>query len=223
MKEPVLLAWSGGKDSAMALHELLRSGQYDITLLTTLTEDYRRISMHGIREDVLEAQAVALGLPLAKVWIPAACANEVYGARMAEALETQRARGCGVCFFGDIFLADVRAYREQHMALAGMRAEFPLWGSPPRELADAFVRQGFKAAVACVDTQALPAGFAGREYDEAFIRSLPRSVDVCGENGEFHTCVYDSPDFRSPLPLQRGETVLREQRFSYCDLFLAEN
>ena len=218
MKESALFAWSGGKDSALALHEVLKQGIYEVTLLTTLTEGYTRVSMHGVREELLDAQALSLRLPLEKVWIPAACTNEVYGARMAAALSKYQAMGCSVCLFGDIFLADVRAYREQNLAHLGMRAEFPLWGKGSIALAEEFRQAVFKAVITCVDTQALDGSFAGSEYDEAFIRRLPPGVDVCGENGEFHTFVYDGPVFSVPVHFEIGGMVLREKRFLYCDL-----
>ncbi|MGE5598572.1 MAG: ATP-binding protein [Bacteroidota bacterium] len=218
MREPVLLAWSGGKDSALALRAVLARDIYRITLLTTLTEGYNRVSMHGVREELLDDQARSLGLPLEKVWIPPACPHEIYAARMEAALRKHLAQGCSRCFFGDLFLADVRAYREQNLGRLGMRAEFPLWGGDSRELAAAFLRDGFKAAIACVDGQALDGSFAGREYDRDFLADLPPGVDPCGENGEFHSFVYDGPIFTAPVRHRRGGVVLRDNRFFYCEL-----
>ncbi|MGE5529264.1 MAG: ATP-binding protein [Patescibacteria group bacterium] len=215
---PALMAWSSGKDSALALWRLMRENQYEVTLLATLTEGYDRVSMHGVREELLDAQAAALGLPLDKIWIPPGCPHEEYAARMAAALARHKERGCEVCFFGDIFLADVRAYREENLARIGMRAAFPLWGEETAVLAAEFIRQGFRATITCVDTRVLDGGFAGEEYGEDLIRRLPPGVDVCGENGEFHTFVHDGPLFAEPVRFCRGETVLREERFRFCDL-----
>ncbi len=218
VKERILFCWSGGKDSAMALAELLRAGECEIAaLLTTVTEDYDRISMHGVRRTLLEAQAASLGLPLRSVNIPAGCTNELYEQRMRQALETFLSQGIRRAAFGDLFLADIREYRERNLARAGMEAIFPLWEKDTAELARSFVERRFRAVLVCVDPRKLAASFAGREYDAALLASLPAGVDPCGENGEFHTFVYDGPIFREPVAFTRGETVVREG-FCFADL-----
>jgi uncharacterized protein (TIGR00290 family) len=217
-----LFAWSGGKDSVLALYEITRQANTDIAaLLTTITEGYNRISMHGVRRELLVAQAEALGYPLEEVHIPPQCTNEVYEQCMQQALEKYQQAGVTHTVFGDLFLAEVRAYREERLARIGMQGLFPLWGRNTGELARQFVRLGFRAVIVCVDTTVLNGAFAGREYDEDFLRDLPDEVDPCGENGEFHTFVYAGPIFRQPIPIERGEKVLREERFYYCDLVRA--
>ncbi|MEJ2735481.1 MAG: diphthine--ammonia ligase [Anaerolineae bacterium] len=224
MKNAALLAWSGGKDSALALYEVSRSQGVDIVaLLTTVTEGYERISMHGVRRDLLVAQARALGYPLEEVRIPQQCTNEIYKERMRQALEKYQQAGVDQTVFGDLYLEDIRAYREERMSRIGMRAIFPLWGKNTAELARQFVQWGFRAIVVCVDTQALDAAYAGREYDEAFLKDLPEGVDPCGENGEFHTFVYAGPVFHRPIQVERGQIVMREDRFCYCDLVAASS
>jgi len=219
MKDKAILAWSGGKDSALALYELTSLEGTEITaLLTTITEGQDRISMHGVRQELLMMQAKALGYPLEEVRIPPHCSNEVYEQRLQQALEKYQRAGVTQAAFGDLFLAEVRAYREQHLKRAGMRAVFPLWGRNTGEVARQFVELGFRAVVVCVDTEALDCAFASREYDESFLKDLPRTVDPCGENGEFHTFVYAGPGFRKPIQFERGEKIMRENRFYYCDL-----
>jgi uncharacterized protein (TIGR00290 family) len=219
MKNRLLLAWSGGKDSSLALHQLIHTENIDIVaLLTTITEGYDRISMHGIRRSLLKEQAAALGFPLEVIAIPQQCANDVYEQRMQETLEKYHQLGIQNVAFGDLFLEDVRAYREERMSRIGMGCVFPLWGRPTADLAVQFVDLGFRAVVVCVDTQVLDAGFAGREYDKDFIRDLPPGVDPCAENGEFHTFAYDGPIFSRSIQIRRGEQVLRDNRFYYCDL-----
>jgi uncharacterized protein (TIGR00290 family) len=219
MKDQVLIGWSGGKDSALALYELKHEGSFDIAaMLTTVTEGYDRISMHGVRRTLLLQQAEALGYPLEEITIPQNCTNEIYEQRMQKTLEKYRRQGISAAAFGDLFLEDIRAYREERMSRIAMRCLFPLWGKPTADLARQFVDLGFRAIVACVDTRAIAAEFAGREYDEDFLSDLPAGADPCGENGEFHTFVYDGPIFSRPLQVQRGEKVLRENRFNYCDL-----
>ncbi|HXZ18871.1 MAG TPA: diphthine--ammonia ligase [Candidatus Acidoferrales bacterium] len=216
--EPMLFCWSGGKDSAMALTAIRKRGDCRVTaLLTTVTEGYDRISMHGVRRELLEWQAEAIGLPLRKVLIPPDCVNATYEARMREALEEQHVKGVRRVVFGDIFLEDLRVYREKNLALIGMTGVFPLWKQDTRELARRFVNEGFRAVAACVDSRVLPRGFAGRELDNSFFADLPPGVDPCGENGEFHTFVFDGPVFRTPLSVARGEVVERGP-FIYCDL-----
>jgi len=216
--EPVLFCWSGGKDSAMALAAIRGSTDCRVTgLLTTVTEGYDRISMHGVRRELLERQAAAIGLPLREVLIPPECVNPVYEARMEEALREQLARGVRRVVFGDIFLEDLRVYREQNLARIGMSGLFPLWKQDTRELARRFVREGFRAIAVCVDSRVLDPSFAGRELDESFFADLPPGVDPCGENGEFHTFVFGGLLFRAPLSIRRGEAV-RRGPFVFCDL-----
>jgi len=218
MPEDVLFCWSGGKDSAMALHALQSGQDHRVTaLLTTVTEGYDRISMHGVRRALLERQAESLGLPLHAVSIPPQCNNATYEQRMKEELERHFARGVRRVAFGDIFLEDLRAYREKNLALVGMRAVFPIWKRDTRELAREFVRLGFRAIAVCVDPRVLNASFAGRELDASFFADLPPGVDACGENGEFHTFVFDGPVFEKPIPVRVGEKVMRDG-FCFCDL-----
>lgn len=215
VKEKLLVAWSGGKDSALALSEIA-------ALLTTITADYDRVSMHGVRAALLEAQAESLGYPLEKVFISSNASEGEYAARMAQTMEKFRGLGVRGVVFGDVFLADVRKYREDKLAKVGMKAIFPLWGRDTAELARAFVKLGFKAVITCVDSQALDGRFAGRALDEQFLSELPAGVDPCGENGEYHSFVYDGPLFRTAVPYSVGEVVLREERFYFCDLLPAE-
>jgi uncharacterized protein (TIGR00290 family) len=216
--EDVLFCWSGGKDSAMALHALRKGRDYRITaLLTTITEEYDRISMHGVRRALLERQAESLGLPLHAVLIPPQCINATYEERMKESLALHFARGVRRVAFGDIFLEDLRVYREKNLAQVGMQALFPVWKRDTRELAREFVRLGFRAITVCVDPRVLDASFAGRELDKSFFADLPPAVDACGENGEFHTFVFDGPIFQTPIPCRVGEKVLRDG-FCFCDL-----
>ena len=219
MREKVLFAWSSGKDSARSFFELKRDANYEITgLMTTVTEGYERISMHGVRVALLEQQAEVMGMPLEKVYIPKESSNESYETAMKHCLYTHKAHGVSAVAFGDLFLEDLKNYREKRLSEAGMKAIFPLWKRDTKELAYSFIRLGFKAIVTCVDSQALDGSFAGRFYDEQFLADIPSSVDACGENGEFHTFVYDGPIFSRPVSIQRGEKVLRDKRFYYCNL-----
>jgi uncharacterized protein (TIGR00290 family) len=221
MAQPVLVAWSGGKDSALALQEVLRDERYRVVaLVTTVTSEYDRISMHGVRRGLLHRQAQALGLPLQEVVIPPDASNEEYERQMEATLTAARTRFAGLAavVFGDLFLADVRAYRERMLARIGMRGLFPLWLRDTRALAADCVRQGYKAVLVCVDSHALPGAFAGREYDAALLDDLPPGIDLCGENGEFHTFVYAGPILHESVPHRRGEVVVRNGRFVYCDL-----
>ena len=218
MPEPILFCWSGGKDSAMALHLLRqRDDVCVVALLTTVTEGYDRISMHGVRRELLEQQAASIGLPLHEVLIPPQCINPIYEARMEEALRIYYAQRVRKVAFGDIFLVDLRAYREKNLARIGMTAIFPLWKRDTRELIRFFHTQRFRAFAACVDSKVLDPSFAGRELDESFFRDLPPNADPCGENGEFHTFVFDGPIFRAPVPVLTGEVVERNS-FVFCDL-----
>lgn len=217
-REPILVCWSGGKDSAMALRELLqREDVRIVALLTTVTETYDRISMHGVRRELLERQAEYIGLPLETVLIPPRCSNPVYEARMEEALRMYLGQGVREVAFGDIFLEDLRAYREKTLASIGMTALFPIWKRDTRELARSFLADRFRAFTVCIDSRVLAPGFVGRELDECFFNDLPRHVDPCGENGEFHTFVFDGPIFSQPIPVRTGEIVTREG-FVFCDL-----
>lgn len=218
MNEPILLSWSGGKDSALALHALRQTPGVEVAgLLTTVTEDYDRISMHGVRRTLLERQAAEAGLPLHVVLIPRECTNEQYEERMTAVLRGIRDAGIRRVAFGDLFLEDLRAYRESRLASFGMEAMFPLWGRDTAGLARDFLRLGFAAVLVCVDTEALAATFAGRAFDENLLRDLPPEVDPCGENGEFHTFVHAGPVFRAPVPIRLGE-IENRGRFQYCDL-----
>ncbi len=222
MTEQVLVAWSGGKDSAMALDRLLQSEEVEIAaLLTTVTDGYDRISMHGVRQTLLEQQVEALGYPLERVVIPQECSDEQYGELMRTALLSYRQRGVDRVVFGDLFLEDVRAYREDRLKQVEMQPIFPVWGVDTAELAASFFERGFRAIVTCVDTAQLDGEFAGREYDPQFVADLPDGVDPCGENGEFHSFVYDGPLFSQPIAVTRGERVLREDQFYFCDLLPA--
>jgi uncharacterized protein (TIGR00290 family) len=220
VKEKVLMSWSGGKDSAMALYEIQQTGRREaVALLTTVTEGYDRISMHGVRRELLEAQAAAIGLSLAVVDIPPACTNAVYEERMQKALLKQLMDGIRCVAFGDLFLEDIRAWRERNLSRIGMEGLFPVWRRDTTRFAQAFIRLGFKARLVCVDLRKLDESFAGRSYDESLLSDLPPTVDPCGENGEFHTFVHDGPIFSRPIPVAAGERVMREG-FCFCDLAL---
>jgi len=216
--EPILFCWSGGKDSAMALYTLLQQPDLRVVaLLTTVTETYYRVAMHGVRRVLLRQQAESLRLPLHEVFIPPQCVNPIYEARMEEALRIHYAQGIRKVAFGDIFLEDLRAYREKNLARIGMTALFPIWKRNTCELIQFFHQQRFRAIAACIDTKVLSPNFAGRELDESFFRDLPPHADPCGENGEFHTFVFDGPIFHSPIPVRTGEVVNRDG-FVFCDL-----
>jgi uncharacterized protein (TIGR00290 family) len=222
LAHPVVFSWSGGKDSAMALHVLLRGHNFEVvSLLTTVTEDYERISMHGVRNELLRRQAESIDLPVEEVRIPPSCVNSIYEARMNEAVLRFRDRGVMHFAFGDIFLEDLRAYREQKLLQANMSALFPIWKVDTQELAERFRKDGFRAIAVCMDPRKLDKSFAGRELDASFFRDLPAGVDPCGENGEFHTFVFDGPIFRSAIPVQVGPVVERDS-FVFCDLLPAD-
>jgi uncharacterized protein (TIGR00290 family) len=221
--ENVLVSWSGGKDSALALYEILKAQNYRIAaLVTTVTEDYDRISIHGVRCALLEQQVAALGFPLEKVLIPKNASNEEYEANMGKLLTEYQQTGVRSVVFGDIFLEDLRKYREQKLAGLGMQGVFPLWKRDTGELARWLCELGFKAITTCVDSQALGRQFVGRLIDEQFLAELPAAVDPCGENGEFHSFVYAGPIFKKSVVFTRGEVVFRENRFYYCDLLPGE-
>jgi uncharacterized protein (TIGR00290 family) len=221
MKTPVVMSWSGGKDSAVALHELLRSDDFEaVALMTTLSEEYRRISHHGVREELLDAQADAIGLPLEKVYLPSGpnggCSNDIYEQIMAETLTAFRTRAIETIAYGDLFLADIRAWREANLARLGMRAVFPTWNRNTTELARDVIRAGYRAYTSCAEGS-VGREFAGRLYDAEFLAQLPAGVDPCGERGEFHSFVFDGPPFRWPVPVEVGDIVTRDGRF-YADL-----
>ena len=219
MQERVILSWSGGKDSAMAAYQLLASQKYEIAaLLTTVTEAIDRISMHGVRRDLLERQADSLGIPLHKIILPQDCPNEIYEARMRDALELFKTRGIRKVAYGDLFLEDVKRYRDQHLSEVGMAGIYPIWMRDTQELVRTFIGLGFKAILACVDTQAIAASFAGREISYQLLRDLPETADPCGEHGEYHSFVYDGPIFKTAIACRTGDRVLRAGRFNYCDI-----
>jgi uncharacterized protein (TIGR00290 family) len=224
-RRPVALAWSGGKDSTLALAALRADPDIEVvTLVTTVTRDFDRVSMHGIRRAILQAQVRALGLPLIEATIPAAASNTVYQQALASALALlhEQRPDVRLLAFGDLFLAEVRAYREALLPSLGWGPLFPLWGRDTAALARGFVSAGYRAILTCVDTTQLGAEFAGREFDATLLADLPPTVDPCGERGEFHTCVYAGPLFDRPLALQTGARVRREGRFEYCDLTLED-
>jgi uncharacterized protein (TIGR00290 family) len=219
MVERALFTWSGGKDSVMALYEVQKVGNYEISaLLTTVTKDYDRISMHGVRRSLLEQQADSLGYPLEQVLISKDASNEEYEAKMKEILGKYLKASIPTVVFGDIFLEDIRKYREENLCDIGMKAVFPIWKRNTAELAHTFVDLGFKAVVTCVDSEFLGKAFVGRLFDERFLCELPSNVDPCGENGEFHSFVYGGPLFRENLSFKLGDVVLRDNRFYFCDL-----
>jgi uncharacterized protein (TIGR00290 family) len=219
----VLLSWSSGKDSAWTLHLLRCDPEVEVCgLLTTLNAEFDRVAMHGTRHSVLEAQAGAAGLPLWIVPLPWPCSNEIYEQLMAEVCYRAVAEKIDAVAFGDLFLPDVRAYRENQLKGTGLEPLFPLWEIPTDELARTMIAGGLRARLSCVDTRQLPAAFAGREFDDALLRDLPAEADPCGERGEFHTCVYAGPMFAAPLALETGEVVDRDG-FVFADLQLKVN
>jgi uncharacterized protein (TIGR00290 family) len=214
----VLLAWSSGKDSAYTLHVLgQRRDVRVVGLLTTVNQAYERVAMHAVRIALLEAQAAAAGLPLFIAKIPSPCPNEVYEQAMAQALADAQARGVRGVAFGDLFLEDVRRYREERMSGTGLELLFPLWGRPTRPLAEEMIASGLRARLTCVDPRKLDRSFAGREFGAELLRDLPAGVDPCGENGEFHSFAWDGPMFRRPVNVQGGEVVERDG-FVFADL-----
>jgi len=222
MREKVIVAWSGGKDSALALYETLNSGRYEVQeLLTIVTKDYDRISIHCVRRVLLEQQANALGFPLKKTFISKGASDEEYENELLKTLKKQRDNGVFSVVFGDIFLEDIRRYREQILAKVGMNGIYPLWKKDTQALARKFINLGFKAIITSIDSNVLTKDFVGREYNEQFLSDLPENVDQCGENGEFHSFVYNGPIFHESVSFKKGEKVLRENRFYYCDLLPA--
>ena len=216
-----ILSWSGGKDSSLAFYEVKRSREYEVvSLLTTLTKDFDRISMHGVRRELLEKQARVLALPVEEVWIAGGASNAEYEAQMTRVLSEHLRRGVRHVLFGDIYLEDVRRYREERLASISMAGVFPLWMKNTKELASSFVKDGFKAVVCTVDPKSLDPSFCGREFDESFLSDLPPRVDPCGENGEFHTFVYAGPIFDGEIGVRTGEVVERNG-FCFADILPA--
>jgi uncharacterized protein (TIGR00290 family) len=225
MKTQVVLSWSGGKDSAMALRELLEHDEYEVvSLMTSVAQEYRRVSHHGVREALLEQQADALGIPLEKIYLPSGpnqpCTNEVYEQIMGDVMARFKAQGVTTVAFGDLFLEDLRKWREANLAKAGMRGLFPLWKRDTTQMAREIIATGFKAYLSCVEGKVGP-GFVGRPYDHDLLRDLPAGIDPCGEYGEFHSFVYDGPIFHRPVAVRVGEIVIRDGRF-YADLLPEE-
>ena len=221
MKPKALIAWSSGKDSAWALHEVRRAGEVDVVgALTTVTETFARVSMHGVRQQILLAQHEAIGLPSVLVPIPYPCPNEVYEARMGTALARAKAQGVTHVIFGDLFLEDVRNYRIEKLAGTGIAPLFPLWQRPTDALAREMIDAGVETYLVCVDLKQLPKSFAGRRFDHALLADLPPSVDPCGEKGEFHSCVVLGPMFSRRIDVTIGETIERDG-FAYTDLIPA--
>ncbi len=218
MSTDILLSWSGGKDSSLALYEIQKANSHRVAaLLTTITEDYDRISMHGVRRTLLEQQADALGIPLKKILIPKDSTNAIYESRMRALLEEGLRAGIDTVAFGDIFLEDLKLYREKNLAQLGMRGLFPIWKRDSAELARTFINLGFKAVLVCVDTAILDPAFAGRPYNQELLRDLPANVDPCGENGEFHSFAFDGPIFKHKIDHTVGEVVQRDH-YCFCDL-----
>lgn len=220
VRPKALISWSSGKDSAFALHEVLRAGEIDVVgALTTVTETFGRVSIHGVRQEILRTQLDAAGLPTRIVPIPYPCPNEIYEMRIGDAVAQAVRDGITHIIFGDLFLADIRAYREQKLAGTGITPLFPLWERPTPALAQEMIATGFEAWIATVDLKKLPADFAGRRFDTQLLADLPDGIDRCGENGEFHTCVVAGPIFSRRLPVRPGERVERDG-YAYCDLLL---
>jgi len=218
----VVMCWSGGKDSCLALREIQRSPNMRVeALLTTLTRDYDRISMHGVRRILLERQATSLGLPLHQILISKGATNEEYESKMGEAFSAYREKGVDAVAFGDLFLEDIRAYRQRLLAKHDMAGLYPIWGRNTSHLIREFLDSGFKTVVVCVDPAQLDPSFVGRVIDAEFLADLPAHVDPCGENGEFHTFVFDGPSFKDPIRFNVGEIVCRDS-FWFCDLLPAE-
>jgi uncharacterized protein (TIGR00290 family) len=221
MPHQIVLSWSGGKDSSLALAELNADPRYDVVaLLTSITSGYERVSIHGVRRDLVEQQAAALGLPLFEVTLQPQSSNDAYEAAFADGLQQVRAAFPALhgIAFGDLYLEDVRAYRERLVGAAGLQSVFPLWGKDTAALAKSFIASGFRAHLVCVDTTQLSASFAGREFDKVLLSELPSGADPCGEGGEFHTFVSAGPIFFAPIPIELGEMVLRDERFAFRDL-----
>lgn len=221
MNEKIIFTWSGGKDSAMALSELMNKPKTEImTLLTTVTQGYQRISMHGVRKSLLKKQAQAIGLPIEIVELPKKFTASEYEKLMKQKLLLLQKKGAQKVAFGDIFLEDLKKQRENNLAAIGMKAIFPIWKRKTKKLASDFINLKFKAIITCIDSAKLDKKFIGRIYNKKFIADLPRNIDPCGENGEFHSFVFDGPIFNKPVSYEKGQIVLKNNRFYYCDLLL---
>lgn len=214
----IVFCWSGGKDSALALNELLQKGDKVDCLLTTVTKEYDRISIHGVRRELLKLQAESIGIPLQEVFLSKDSSDEEYESKMHEALISLKNNGSTTIAYGDIFLEWLKKKREDLANSVGMECVFPLWGKDTGQLANSFIGNGFRAVFACIDSKFLGKEWAGREFDSMALKDLPASVDPCGENGEFHTFVYEGPIFTKEVSIKKGEVVFRENRFYYCDL-----
>jgi len=218
MTEKVLFCWSGGKDSAMSLYEIQKSKKYEIvSLLTTITEDYDRVSLHGVPRILVEQQAHSLGLPIHEVFISKSCSNEEYDSKMRGVLTKFKQDGVSSVVFGDVFLEEVRKYREDNLSKLEMKGAFPIWGRDTAELTRSFIALGFQAVITCVDSKVLDKRYLGRMLDKHFLAELPPNVDPGGENGEFHSFVFDGPIFKKRIAYTLGESVLRNS-FYFCDL-----
>ena len=219
MENEILLSWSGGKDSTLVLYQLSNDSNYKIkSLITTVTDNFDRISMHGVRTSLLDRQASSLEINVEKVVISQNSSNEEYESSLEKILLKYKKTGVRVVAYGDIFLEDIKNYRINHLKKLSMTAIFPIWKENSQKLASKFINLGFKAVVVCVDSKHLNKDYVGKEFDNSFLSELPPQTDPCGENGEFHTFVYDGPIFNSPVSFNIGETVLRDNRFYYCDL-----
>jgi len=218
-RSPILLSWSGGKDSSLALYEIQKSGKHEIiSLITTVTDEYDRVSMHGLRTELLERQAESLNIPLQKVFISKNAGNDEYETKFNELLIRFKEAGIKQVVFGDLYLEDIKEYREALLQKIDMQCIFPIWKRDTAKLALEFIDSGFKAITVCVDSNVLGEEFAGREFNKQFLNDLPSGVDPCGENGEFHTFVHDGQIFKKPIDHRLGEIVLRDERFYYCDI-----
>ncbi len=217
--ENIVLSWSGGKDSAMTLFSVKQEAKYNVVaLLTTVNEANNRSSMHGVRMEFVQRQAHALGIPLDSIGLSENCTNEEYEAKMNAAMLAYKARGIRTVAFGDLFLEGIRRYREENLSKVGMNPIFPLWGRGTKSLLQEFLDTGHRAIITFVDTKALDKSFAGREIDAGFLSDLPAGVDPCGENGEYHSFVFDGPMFKAPIEFKVGEKVLKREQFYYCDI-----
>lgn len=221
MKKRILLSWSGGKDSMLALYRLVRHQGYEIcAFLTTFTKDYNRSCMHGVRADLVRSQVHSLGFPLVEIMLSKSASNEEYEVQMRDVLTDYRKQGVSGIAFGDIFLEELKRYRESRLAEVDLEGIFPLWGEDTGKLPCEFLALGFKAVITCVDSKYLPYPCAGTDFNEEFLASIPPQIDPCGEHGEFHTFVYTGPLFSHQVTYVRGETVLRDNRFYFCDLIV---
>lgn len=211
IKQQAIFNWSGGKDSALSLYKILKSEEYEVNcLLTSINEQYRRISMHGVREELLIHQTESIGIPLVKMYLPEMPTMEVYENVMRSTLLDLQSKGATTSIFGDIFLEDLRQYRENKLAELDLKGVFPLWKIPTKDIIKEFLDLGFKTITTCVNDKFLDKSFVGRVIDESFLNDLPDNVDPCGENGEFHTFVFDGPIFKDAIPFEKGEIVYRK-------------